>query len=69
MKIDKVCEALKVDRYTVYQLLNSGKLHGYTVSKWEISRVSLLGYLKRNPTTTPAPLGKDELAVWLKAIR
>jgi hypothetical protein len=69
MKIDKVCEALKVDRYTVYHLLNSDKLVGYHGYKWEITINDLADYKRRNPTTTPAPLGKDELAVWLKGIR
>lgn len=69
MKIYEVCEALKVDRYTVYQLLNSEKLAGYCGLKWEITINNLADYKRRNQKTTKAPLGKDDLSVWLKGIR
>jgi excisionase family DNA binding protein len=66
----EVTGILKVDDYTFYQLVNSGKLPACRYGKgWQVTKRDLDSFRARNPRLPKAPLDVENVRKWLKAVQ
>lgn len=46
---EETCEALRIGKNRLYQLLHSGELNGYREGRhWKVSKEELISYIRKN---------------------
>ena len=53
LNVEEACEALKIGKNRIYQLLQTGELKGYKEGRhWKITKDELLNYIQRQIKST-----------------